>query len=168
MVSLMRMKLKCVIEAKRYSIFCFDLLLLRIPGNCKSRFMGVSVPRIQSDRIGTHHAKTARELGIVCVLKGANTVISDGKRERWSIPPATPRWRRGGMGDVLTGVIASLLALRSFRFSKPLAPGFISTDSQVILAAIGDRGLLAGALGSEYPARFITHSMKLCAMFHPR
>jgi len=45
----------------------------------------------------------------VVVLKGAGTLIHDG-RGAWLVSAGNPGMASGGMGDVLTGVIAGLLA----------------------------------------------------------
>lgn len=51
----------------------------------------------------------ARRLGCVVVLKGAGTVVSDGRRT-WAADDAEPVLATAGTGDVLTGVIAGLVA----------------------------------------------------------
>lgn len=51
----------------------------------------------------------AQRLGCIIVLKGAGTVVSDGART-WTNTTGHPCLATGGSGDVLTGVIASLLA----------------------------------------------------------
>jgi NAD(P)H-hydrate epimerase len=54
-------------------------------------------------------AALAQRLGRVVVLKGASTVVSDGLRT-WVCPVACPALAAGGTGDVLTGLIAGLIA----------------------------------------------------------
>ena len=52
----------------------------------------------------------SKRFGGVCVLKGAGTVILQGE-QRWVIDAlAIPEWRQVDAGDVLTGVVAGLLA----------------------------------------------------------
>lgn len=51
----------------------------------------------------------AQRLGCVVVLKGAETVVSDGLRA-WTSEAANPALGTAGTGDVLTGVIAGLIA----------------------------------------------------------
>jgi NAD(P)H-hydrate epimerase len=51
----------------------------------------------------------AQRLGRVVVLKGHATVVSDGLRT-WTCPAGHPCLATGGTGDVLTGVIAALVA----------------------------------------------------------
>lgn len=51
----------------------------------------------------------AQRLGRVVVLKGEGTVVSDGLRT-WVCPRGHPCMATGGTGDVLTGLIAGLIA----------------------------------------------------------
>jgi hydroxyethylthiazole kinase-like uncharacterized protein yjeF len=51
----------------------------------------------------------AERFGCVCLLKGADTLIDDG-RGVWVCSLGTPALATAGSGDVLTGVIASFLA----------------------------------------------------------
>ncbi|QKK07339.1 MAG: hypothetical protein HND58_03690 [Planctomycetota bacterium] len=51
----------------------------------------------------------AQRLGCVVVLKGAGTVVSDGQRT-WVCPHGHPCLATAGTGDVLSGVIAGLVA----------------------------------------------------------
>ena len=55
-------------------------------------------------------SKKARELGIYIVLKGANTLITTPDGKFFFNPTGNPGMAVGGMGDVLTGMIAGLLA----------------------------------------------------------
>lgn len=52
--------------------------------------------------------RSARELGCVMVLKGHRTCITDGQRE-YINPTGNPGMAVGGSGDVLAGIIGSLL-----------------------------------------------------------
>lgn len=73
-----------------------------------SRISGLSVAEIQRDRI-----KAARgfseETGAVVLLKGAFTVIAN-ESEVFVNPTGCAALAKGGSGDVLAGIIASLLA----------------------------------------------------------
>ena len=51
----------------------------------------------------------AQRLGRIIVLKGAGTVVSDGLRT-WTCPSGHPALATGGTGDVLSGIIAGLIA----------------------------------------------------------
>lgn len=51
----------------------------------------------------------ARALGVIVVLKGHRTVVSDGNRERIE-PAGHPAMAKAGTGDVLAGALGALLA----------------------------------------------------------
>lgn len=82
------------------------------PGEA-ARLLHCSTDRIQSDRIAA--AREIQKLfGGITVLKGSGTVIVDDRKDdeqKISICSAgNPGMASGGMGDVLTGVIAGLIA----------------------------------------------------------
>lgn len=56
-----------------------------------------------------HTQQYATHWGVVLVLKGHQTCISDGQHT-WINPTGNPGMATGGTGDVLTGIIAALLA----------------------------------------------------------
>ena len=74
-----------------------------------SRLMGKPVPEIQKDRIGAAKAFAA-ESGAITVLKGVNTVIAAPTGEAFVNTTGNPGLAKGGSGDVLAGIIASLAA----------------------------------------------------------
>ncbi|MFG0257088.1 MAG: NAD(P)H-hydrate dehydratase [Phycisphaerales bacterium JB043] len=61
-----------------------------------------------------HRARSAvelaRHLGCVVVLKGAHTIVADADDRYWESSSESPWLATAGTGDVLTGVIASILA----------------------------------------------------------
>jgi hydroxyethylthiazole kinase-like uncharacterized protein yjeF len=74
-----------------------------------SRLNGRSIAQIQSDRIGT--ARTfAFERGVHLVLKGNRSVIAAPDGRVWVNPTGSPAMATGGTGDVLTGMIAGMIA----------------------------------------------------------
>jgi NAD(P)H-hydrate epimerase len=70
---------------------------------------GLSVEEIRDDRIEVTR-RFAREWNCVVVLKGAFSVIGEPGGECSVIPYAVPALASAGTGDVLTGIIGSLLA----------------------------------------------------------
>ncbi|WP_145262890.1 NAD(P)H-hydrate dehydratase [Planctomycetes bacterium Pan216] len=72
-----------------------------------SRLTGRSIAAIQADR-EEMAARFAKEHGVVLVLKGPGTVITDGTSLAVN-DTGNPGMGTGGSGDVLTGIIAALL-----------------------------------------------------------
>lgn len=72
-----------------------------------SRLMKISISDIQRNREKTVK-KFAADYGIICVLKGFETVISDGKNV-FVNTTGNPGMATGGSGDVLTGMIAAFI-----------------------------------------------------------
>ncbi len=64
---------------------------------------------IQSDRVAAVR-EIARRFGGVAVLKGSGTLVSAADDNLWLCDIGNPGMAVGGMGDVLTGVIVSLVA----------------------------------------------------------
>jgi NAD(P)H-hydrate epimerase len=101
-------------------------------------------------------AQLARRLGCVVVLKGAGTVVSDGI-STWTNTSGNVALATAATGDVLTGVIAGLVAQHARAGGLSLydcarlgvhAHGLAADRWS---AAHGDTGLLAGELLQELP-----------------
>jgi NAD(P)H-hydrate repair Nnr-like enzyme with NAD(P)H-hydrate dehydratase domain len=100
----------------------------------------------------------ATRLGCVVVLKGHATVVTDGI-QTWTCPAGGPALATAGTGDVLTGVIASLLAQRLDWRSVSTALYDAARLGVLVHAMAGDRwaqrqadrGMLAGDLLAEIP-----------------
>lgn len=73
-----------------------------------SRMTGKTVAEVQADRI-TLAKEFAAEYNAVTVLKGANTVIAAPTGEAFVNTTGNAGLAKGGSGDVLTGIIASLI-----------------------------------------------------------
>lgn len=73
-----------------------------------SRLLGIPSARVQQDRIGSA-IRYAKEHGVVLVLKGARTVTALPDGRAYVNGTGNPGMATGGSGDVLAGVIASLL-----------------------------------------------------------
>lgn len=111
-----------------------------------ARLTGKTVAEVQADRIGTAAAFAGAATNRVVVLKGAQTVVTDGKR-LYVNETGNPGMATGGAGDVLTGVIASMIgqklpvfdAVCLAVYAHGLA-GDIARDNN------GETGLIAGDL----------------------
>ncbi|HKV93268.1 MAG TPA: NAD(P)H-hydrate dehydratase [Candidatus Angelobacter sp.] len=79
-----------------------------------SRLIGSTVPVIQANRVGT--ARRAAELTRACiVLKGHRTIIASPHGHIWINLTGNPGMAKGGSGDVLTGIVAAVLAQRTLQ-----------------------------------------------------
>lgn len=84
------------------------LILTPHPGEM-SRLCGKSVCEIERDRIGVA-GHFATRFGVWLVLKGANTVVATPNGDIFVNVTGNPGMATGGSGDVLSGIIVSLLA----------------------------------------------------------
>jgi NAD(P)H-hydrate epimerase len=79
------------------------------PGEA-GRLLGSSAALVQSDRMAALGALQARHPDSVIVLKGAGTLIGAAGRIPGICERGNPAMAAPGMGDVLTGAIAGILA----------------------------------------------------------
>jgi NAD(P)H-hydrate epimerase len=84
------------------------LVLTPHPGEM-ARLAGTTVAQVQSQRLETARA-FAQRLGVTLVLKGARTLIAHPNGEVAVNTTGNPAMAKGGSGDLLTGLIAGLLA----------------------------------------------------------
>lgn len=111
------------------------------PGEA-ARLLCVGTPAIRNDRYSAV-ARLQKRYGGVCVLKGAGTLI--GSSERIAVCTAgNPGMASGGMGDVLSGLIAGLMAqgLSGARAAE-LGVCLHAAAADRAAAVRGERGLLA-------------------------
>ena len=123
-----------------------DWVLTPHPGEA-ARLLGCSTAEVQVDRFAAIEGLQRRYGGVV-VLKGAGTLVWDGSTR----PPAVcsdgnPGMASGGMGDLLTGLIAALIA-QGFTPAEAAECGVCLHAAAADAAAGegGERGLLASDL----------------------
>lgn len=86
---------------------CGSHVLTPHPGEA-ARLLGTTTEKIQNDRYAAVRDLAARYNSVV-VLKGAGSLIADPDGHVAVCPWGNPGMASGGMGDVLTGVIAALM-----------------------------------------------------------
>ncbi len=120
-----------------------------------SRLVDLSVTDIQADRVGAAR-QAAGDLSCVVVLKGAATVTATADGEVWVNPTGNPGMASGGVGDVLTGVIAALLAGGADDLEAAVSGVFYHGRAGDLAAErCGERGLVASDLLEQVPAAFL-------------
>ncbi|MFB2686567.1 NAD(P)H-hydrate dehydratase [Shewanella mangrovisoli] len=113
------------------------------PGEA-ARLLGCSVADIEQDRFAAVRALQQKYGGVV-LLKGAGTVIFDGK-QMVVAPVGNPGLASGGCGDVLSGIIGALMA-QGMDNMQATVVGVVVHGCAADLAAVqGERGMLASDL----------------------
>jgi ADP-dependent NAD(P)H-hydrate dehydratase / NAD(P)H-hydrate epimerase len=74
-----------------------------------ARLTGLSILEVQKDRIGVARG-FAKDHGIVVVLKGHRSLIAQPDGEVWVNTTGNPGMATGGTGDILTGMVAGMIA----------------------------------------------------------
>jgi ADP-dependent NAD(P)H-hydrate dehydratase len=123
-----------------------------------SRLIGVDTANVQANRVELA-AKLARvSEPLVVVLKGSNTVVTDGSRY-FVNATGNPGMATGGSGDVLTGVIAALLGQKLPAFEAAQLGVFIhGLAGDIARDQNGEIGLIAGDIVDALPDAFV-HAM---------
>jgi len=100
-----------------------------------ARLVRTSTAEVQRDRIGIARDYATRR-GVVLVLKGAATVTALPDGTVYVNTTGNPGMATGGSGDVLAGVIGSLLA-------QGMPPGTAAAFGVWLHGAAGDRAAAA-------------------------
>ncbi len=114
------------------------------PGEA-ARLLNVTTAEIQADRWQAVRL-LQRRFGGVVVLKGAGTLICNDTDPVALCDAGNPGMAAGGMGDVLTGVIAGLLAQGLSPWHAAAAGAYLHGRAGDAAAQQGERGMMAGDL----------------------
>lgn len=117
------------------------------PGEA-SRLLGVNVSDIQADRF-TAARELQKQYGGVIILKGAGTIVLSSNGETAICTAGNPGMAAGGMGDLLTGIIAGLLAQGASIDDAARLGVCLHSRAGDLAARDGQRGLLASDLLPE-------------------
>jgi len=116
-----------------------------------ARLLDKGVQEIQGDRIGTAR-EAAAKWGAVVVLKGAGTVIAEPAGAVRVNTTGNPGMATAGMGDVLTGCVASFVAQGASAFEAAVAGAYFHGHAADLAAQIdGEVGMLAGDVARHLP-----------------
>ena len=110
-----------------------------------ARLLSISVEEVEADRF-TCARQLAERYHATCVLKGAGSIV-DTEKHAWVCQHGNPGMATAGMGDVLTGILGSLLAQG---IDKDLACKFgvcvHARAGDLVAEKFGERGMFASDL----------------------
>jgi len=110
---------------------------------------------VQRDRLNV--ARTfARNHGVIVVLKGHRTVIAEPDGSIWVNTSGNPGMATGGTGDILTGMVAGLIAQNPERIMEAViaAVHLHGLAGDVACETIGEQSLVATDLLTALPEAF--------------
>ena len=117
------------------------------PGEA-GRLLGETTGVVQGDRRAALAALQEKYGGVV-VLKGANTLVTSKKKVPWLCTAGNPGMASPGMGDVLTGIIAALLAQGLGKEASAVVGVETHARAGDRAARAGERGTIASDLIAE-------------------
>ncbi len=133
--------------AQRKHLRRANWILTPHPGEA-ARLLGISSREIQADRLMALERLVARYDG-VAVLKGAGTLVGARDKPSAFCERGNPGMAAPGMGDVLTGAIAGVLAQSGDLWAAARVGVLVHSQAGDALARSGERGLLASDVARE-------------------
>jgi ADP-dependent NAD(P)H-hydrate dehydratase / NAD(P)H-hydrate epimerase len=130
------------------------LVITPHPGEM-SRLTGQSVADIQANRLEIARA-FARQHELIVVLKGHRTLIASPDGSVWVNPTGNPGMATGGTGDILTGMVAGLIAQHPEHVleATALAVYLHGLAGDLASASVGESCLVATDLVRFLPEAF--------------
>jgi ADP-dependent NAD(P)H-hydrate dehydratase / NAD(P)H-hydrate epimerase len=127
-----------------------DVVLTPHPGEF-SKLTGISVEDIQKNRINIA-SDFAKKNKVTVVLKGAYSVIAGKNGEIFVNPSGNPSMATAGSGDVLCGIISSLIGQGCDTYEAAVAGVFIHSMAAGLGTSIkGEYGLIASDMIDSIP-----------------
>jgi NAD(P)H-hydrate epimerase len=130
------------------------LVLTPHPGEM-ARLTGLSTAAIQRDRVDVARS-FARDHQLILVLKGDRTVVASPEGEAWVNTTGNPGMATGGTGDILTGIVAGMLAQNPKRalLAVLTAVYLHGLAGDVAEESTGEQSLVATDLITSLPEAF--------------
>jgi NAD(P)H-hydrate epimerase len=116
-----------------------------------ARLMGVAAEKVQSRR--AHFAEAAaKRFDATIVLKGARSIIAHAGRPLTINPTGNPGMATGGTGDVLTGMVAALIAQGLLPFEAAAAATYLhGLAGDIAASRLGEASMVAGDVLAAVP-----------------
>jgi NAD(P)H-hydrate epimerase len=120
-----------------------------------SRLTGLSIPEIQANRLEVAR-NFAREHELIVVLKGHRTLIAASDGTVWVNSTGNPGMATGGTGDILTGIVAGLIAQHPQRAleATALAVYLHGLAGDLASESVGENSMVATDLLRFLPQAF--------------
>ena len=130
------------------------LVLTPHPGEM-SRLTGLATKEVQADRIGVAR-RFARDHHCFLVLKGHRTLLAEPEGQVWVNPTGNPGMASGGTGDVLTGMVAAMIAQHPGAVARAVAAAVYlhGLAGDVARESMGEHSLIATDLLTALPEAF--------------
>jgi NAD(P)H-hydrate epimerase len=130
------------------------LVITPHPGEM-ARLVGCNIAEVQKDRLGMAR-KFARDHELIVVLKGNRTLVVQPDGEAWVNTTGNPGMATGGTGDILTGMVAGMIAQHpKDAFEAVLAAVHLhGLAGDVMRERVGEHSLVATDLLLGLPEAF--------------
>ncbi|PYX46829.1 MAG: bifunctional ADP-dependent NAD(P)H-hydrate dehydratase/NAD(P)H-hydrate epimerase [Acidobacteria bacterium] len=130
------------------------LVITPHPGEM-ARLAGCSTADVQKDRLGVAR-RFAREHELIVVLKGHRTLVVEPSGEAWVNTTGNPGMSTGGTGDILTGMVAGMLAQhpKDALLAVCAAVHLHGLAADVMLESVGEHSMVATDLLRGLPEAF--------------
>ena len=130
------------------------LVITPHPGEM-ARLIGSTIPAVQHDRLNVARS-FAREHDAIVVLKGHRTLIAQPDGTVWVNTTGNPGMATGGTGDILTGMVAGLIAQNPDRIADAViaAVHLHGLAGDVARESMGEQSLVATDLLTGLPEAF--------------
>lgn len=131
------------------------LVITPHPGEM-ARLAGCSTADVQQDRLGVAR-KFAREHELIVVLKGNRTLVVQPDGEAWVNTTGNPGMSTGGTGDILTGMVAGMIAQhpKDVLLAVCAAVHLHGLAGDVIRESVGEHSMVATDLLRGLPDAFL-------------
>lgn len=117
-----------------------------------ARLLGKQTQEVVTDQLGEARA-AAERLRCVVVLKSASTVVATPEGDAYFVLTGNPGMATGGMGDVLTGAIASLIGQGISPAEAAWTAAYLhGMAADLIVEERGMAGMLASEVAHHLPA----------------
>jgi hydroxyethylthiazole kinase-like uncharacterized protein yjeF len=120
-----------------------------------ARLAGCTIAQVQSNRLEVAR-NFAREHELIVVLKGHRTLVVEANGEAWVNTTGNPGMSTGGTGDILTGMVAGMIAQHAKQaFVAVLAAVHLhGLAGDVMRERVGEHSLVATDLLKGLPEAF--------------